>query len=506
MKFDFSVDNVSTFIDLKRFANEYVIDYKRLSFEELKAAVKKTAPQYSNIENIRKVVSSFELHPVREMRILFSIIIKTILLNSDDFAEEQKILEDKVVQYEQDIVNLANEYSLDEEIKDVDFYRYVVSAAWDNNDDVSVDEQNLINKIRARLNISDKHHQIFEAQIGRFPKISNVVHTRKEIEDARRLLQSRGLIIPFRDSNNVDYDVIPEEIAESIRVLYNIDIKTSSFYTLLDSKFVKSKKYLLDILQRSGAFVPPGITVPEIKDIIVERLNAHKVLNGYSANDGLDRTTLSEWCSSLGLTSYGTKPELTSRIIAYYDQIKQIKNTEEDVRELYFQYYEDLAGRNLSLLHQQGVISKDLECEHFFEAATNYIFEKKFKIKPLIMSGNEHPDGMLSYNDKLVMWDNKSKETPVSLAEHIKQFDRYIKNSPKPVSVFIVIAPSYTSDSAKECVKYALSSDTIIVLITAAELKALAEKFSSIHQKDNESLPLGVFKQNGRFDKDLVSF
>ena len=56
MKLKDCVANVSTFTDLKRVANEYVIDYKRLSFDELKAAVVKTAPQYSNEENIRNVV------------------------------------------------------------------------------------------------------------------------------------------------------------------------------------------------------------------------------------------------------------------------------------------------------------------------------------------------------------------------------------------------------------------------------------------------------------------
>ena len=48
MKFAECVNNVSTFIDLKRLANEYVIDYKRLSYDELKAAMIKTAPQYYN--------------------------------------------------------------------------------------------------------------------------------------------------------------------------------------------------------------------------------------------------------------------------------------------------------------------------------------------------------------------------------------------------------------------------------------------------------------------------
>ena len=202
--------------------------------------------------------------------------------------------------------------------------------------------------------------------------------------------------------------------------------------------------------------------------------------------------------------AYGTKPELINRVIEYYDNIRQIQCNEEDDRELLFHFYEELAGRKLGELRQQGVISKDLECEHKFEIATNYIFEKIFKIKPLIMSGTEHPDGILSFNDKLIMWDNKSKETEVSLAEHIKQFDRYIKNSSKPVSVFIVIGPSFTIDSQKECAKYAMSNDTIILLITAGELKELALQWAKMHTADKEPLPLGVFKQNGRFNPELV--
>lgn len=505
MKFKDCVANVSTFTDLKRVANEYVIDYKRLSFDELKAAVVKTAPQYSNEENIRNVVEFFELNPNRNNRILFSIIIKSILLNCDDFTETLNATEDKVVDYEQDIIDLANEFALDSEIEDIDFYKYVVDAAWDNNDDVSVDEQNLINKIRKRMGITEKHHQILEAQIGKFPTTNNIVHSRDDISDVRRLLQSKGLIVPVRDSSGVDYDVIPEEVASCLRNIFNIDIKESSFLSLIESKYVKSKKYLIDMLTKGKVRLPSNPNLTELKELVVKNLTAHQLIGGFSANDGLDKGSLSEWCGALGLTTYGTKPELINRIISYYDEIKQIEVSEEDERELYYHYFVDLASRNLQVLHQQGVISKDLECEHKFEAATNYIFEKIFKIKPLIMSGTEHPDGILSFNDKLIMWDNKSKEMQVSLAEHIKQFDRYITNSTKPVSVFMVIGPEFTADSAKECAKYALTSDTIILLITAKELKDLAEKWKVNHGNDSETLPLGIFKQNGRFNADLVA-
>ena len=44
----------------------------------------------------------------------------------------------------------------------------------------------------------------------------------------------------------------------------------------------------------------------------------------------------------------------------------------------------------------------------------------------------------------------------------------------------------------------------IILLITAEELKNVAMQFAAAHQTDNDPLPLGIFKQNGRFDPDLI--
>lgn len=505
MRFADCVANVSTFTDLKRVANEYVIDYRRLSFDELKSAVIKTAPQYSNEQNIASVVQSFELNPNRNVRVLFGIIVRSVLLNCDDFTAEQRETEDRILDYEQNIVDMANEFSLNAEADHIDFYKYVVEAAWDHNDNVTVDEQNLINKIRTKLKISEEHHQILEAQIGRFPTKNNIPHSREEIAETRRLLQSKGLLFSIRDSDGKDYDVIPSEVAACLRKQFNIDIKESSFTALVESKYVNSKKYLSEMLTKATVMIPPRPTLLQLKELVIKKMTAHQLLGGFSSNDGLGKEVLAEWCVALGISQYGAKANLIDRIVDYYDAIKQIKLSEEDEREVYYHYYCELACRNLSVLHQQGIIEKDLECEHKFETATNYIFEKIFKIKPLLMSGTEHPDGILSFNDKLIMWDNKSKESDVSLAEHIKQFDRYIKNSTKPVSVFIVIGPSFTEDSPKECAKYSLTNDTIILLITAQEFKDLADNWLKLHSNDGEVLPLGVFKQNGRFNPDLLS-
>lgn len=466
MKFAECVNNVSTFIDLKRLANEYVIDYKRLSYDELKAAMIKTAPQYYNQENVYNTIKSLKLHEDESVRTLLEIIIREVLLNEDNFSLCQKDLEDEVILY----------------------------------------EQNLIYKLKKKLQILDDEYELIQAHRGIFPKHGNVLHTRDEIGAVRKLLQQRGILFVVRDSQGTDYDILPEEIADVIRTYYNVDIKKFSYEKLLESKYVKKKAYLIDILQKASVELGKNETIESLSYKVMRHIKAHNLIGGFTARDGLNGTDLVKWCNDIGVSCRGSKNELIDRIVAYYDDIQKIEVTEDDERALYYEFYEDLASRNLDKLRKQGIIDKDLECEHKFEEATNYLFEKILKNKPLMLKGTEHADGMLSFGNKLILWDNKSKETPVKLSDHIKQFDRYIKGEEKSIPVFIVIGPDFTDDSPKECLKYSMSNDTNILLITASELKMVAEKWKENHCDDDEVFPLGYFKQSGRFDISLISF
>jgi len=471
----------------------------------LKAALCKTAPQYYNKENLLKVIQYFELHQNRELRILFLIIVKYIILNKDGFMEKQKSLEDEVIAWEQKILDDANETEIEKISSNILSLSYILEAAWQNNNLISVDEQNLLNKVKEKLKITDYQYFLLEAKLGKFPNSGNVLHTRDIIANARKQLQYRGLLFAVRDSSGIDYDVIPEEIVTELRQYFSKDIKEYAYYQLLQAKYVKSKNYLCDILAKAEIEIPKQSSLPVLQKLIVERVMAQNLIGGYSPRDGLNLATLSEWCSSLKICTSGSKNDLIDRIISYYDEAKQITMEQDDERALFYQFYTALAERNLDELRKNNIISKDLECERKFEEATNYIFEVLFKNKPLMLKGTEHPDGMLSFSDKLIMWDNKSKESPVNLADHIKQFDRYISKSEKPVAIFLVIGPAFTEDSAKECVKYTMSSDTLILLITAEELKELAEQWHTMHKDDEVSFPLGYFKQNGRFNISLVS-
>ena len=512
MKYQNCVELSTNINEIKRIATAYVEDCRRLDFQEIKVSLLKTQGQYTSYENVSKCLDSLKLSENPIIRIVVPIFLKACLLDQDDYMSSCKATEETILNYEQSIIDESNNFDYKGMTKDFALLKFLLDKAWERGDDISSDEKNLINEVRKYLNISEREQNMLEAKAGRFPTKGNMLHSRSDIDLVRKTLQSSGLIFYIKDSDNVPCDIIPEEIAKCLRKYYDIEIKTYGYKQLLQyvTKITK-KQYLVDIINKynenpNTAIVdlPTNPTVPLLQEIILKTIKPSNLIGGFTPRDGLDASVLSKWCADLGLVVSGTKITLINRLLDYYDNLREIEVNTDDEREKFYNVYHDLACRNYSVLREKGIITKDLECEHYFEKATNYLFEVILKNKPLILTGTEHADGKLSYNDKYILWDNKSKETDVNLRDHILQFDGYIRNSDKPVAVFMVIAPSFTENSVKECVKYTLISDTQILLITADELKEVAEMWKKSHP--DESFNLGFFKQNGRFDKSLLMY
>lgn len=222
---------------------------------------------------------------------------------------------------------MSNKYVAEVGHDKLQLFKYIIEAAWEHNNDISIDEKNLLEKIRIKLGITNKEYQIIEAKINKFPQHNNITHNKTEINEVRKYLQSKGIIIPIRDSYGIDYDIIPSEIAMVIRKLYNIELKTFGYKQLINHKYIKNKSYYLDILNNSGINVTSYMTIPQLQDLIIERVSPSNLLGGYSLKDGLDKNTLYQWCVSLDINSSGTKSELIQKIIKYYDNIKQMKST-----------------------------------------------------------------------------------------------------------------------------------------------------------------------------------
>ena len=496
--------------ELKRIASAYVEDSRRLDINELKNSLIKTEGQYTSFDNIFFQLDKLKLHENPAVRIIVPIFLEEVLLNEDEFTSQCKNTEEKILEYEQSIIDESNNFDYKYMSKDFSLFKFILDKAWEHKNDISVDEKNLINELRIYLHITVKEQNMLEAKASRYPTKGNILHTRSDIDVVRKVLQSAGLIFYLKNSEGAPCDLIPEEIARGIRKYYGVEIKEYGYRQLIQyvTKITK-KQYLMDIVNKYNEYnnsavleVAANITISQLQDLILKNIKPSNLIGGFSPRDGLDGSVLSKWCANLNLNVSGVKNVLITRILEYYDNLRKIEITSDDEREKYFNVYHELACRDLVYLRENQIIVKDLECEHLFEKATNYLFEVLLKNKPLLLSGTEHPDGKLSYNDKYIMWDNKSKETPVNLKDHITQFDSYIRNSDKPVAVFMVIAPDFTENSIKECVKYSLTNDTQILLIKADELKEIALNWNKNHE--NESFNLGFFKQNGRFDKTLL--
>ncbi len=506
MKFKEIIYNTSTTIELNRVASAYVIDYSRLSSEEVIDALIKTAPQYSHLGNVQQAIETMNLHKDRNTRVLGMLILKTLLLNADDFMSSHQDTENDVLAYEQKVIRESAQDVISknkDEGNNYNLFQFVIETSWENNKKISPDEKNLIEKLKKRLNITDYEYHIIEAGLSKYPKHENELHTKKEINSVRAILQKMGLLFSIRDSKGIDYDILPEEIAATLRQVWDLEIREYGYTQMLQTKHVRNKKYIQYILEKSNVYFSPAMTSAELQGLCVERVKPSILLGGFSPRDGLDVTTLSSWCQELDLHVSGQKNELIDRIIKHYDEIRKRPDSEdvEDERSILFEYYNDLANRNISDLRHQNIISKDIECERFFEQATNYLFEKFLGHKPLVLQGTEHPDGILSFNDKLIYWDNKSKETPVNLSDHMKQFERYITSAEKSVASFIVIGPSFTENSITECKKYSMSNTATICLITAKQLKTLA-----LAWKKDSAFPLQYFRQSGMFDMEIIDF
>lgn len=510
MNFIDYVEQIPSITIAKRIASAYVADYRRLELEEIKEFLIKTEKQYVSYENISNRLDELKLDGNRAVRIIAPILLRDYLLNQDDFISVCKETDSAILSYEKNIVDESNNFDINKISKDLALFKHMLDTAWALNDDISIDEKNLLEALRKYLSISVREQQILEAKSGRFPNIANTLHTFDDIDTARKMLQTKGLLMCIKNSDGVMCDMIPDDIARELRKYYGLEIRSYGYEKLTEYVIKKTKKqYLIDIIAKANKSpgkaaieISNNPTVNELKEVILKSIQPSNLIGGFSAYDGMNVEDLSNWCADLGLNVSGAKKVLIERILEYYDSLRRIELQTEDVREKLVSVYNELAKRDLKFLRSNNIIQKDLQCEHYFEDATNYLFEKMLMNKPLTLTGTEHPDGKLSFKDKYIMWDNKSKESPVNLRDHIQQFDRYIKTSDKDVVVFMVIAFDFTPQSIQECVDYSLNNDTQILLITSEELKTVAETWNKKH--NGEIFNLGYFKQNGRFDINLL--
>ena len=516
MKFDDAVAAISRYRELHRIAGAHVVDHRRLNADQLRDALIKVKPQYLHHET---VLSNLDQALFREgetqLRVLSRLILVDVLLNQYGFELPFNETEEAVITFEQMVVDRSNEIELTDlgcasssstRFHNLRLYEFVLEVAWQNNDDKSPDEVNLLRKLRGRLAITESDHQLIEARLGKYPKLANLLHIRDEIDEARKYLQGLGLLFAIRRDDDVDVDLIPEEIAATIQQSVDHQMRTEAYRLMMNESPVRKKPHLQSVLEKNGIEYGRSNTLATLTDLVINYVPATNAISSNSPRYGLTNKQLSDWCRKLGESVSGTTDEMVERIVRHFDNRRPIVDQVDDTRAIWYDFYTELASRDYGVLRSQEVISKDLEIESKFEEATKFLFAEKLKHTPLKQPGSNHPDGLLSLGSYYLMWDNKSKESAVNLRDHIKQFDSYMDNAEKPVPIFLVIGPEFTEDSEYEATRYrAEHFERAITLITATELRDLAEEWASADNKRREEpFPLGLLGVNGRFSRSQL--
>ena len=514
MKFESVVESIYRQTELRRIAGAHVVDHRQLSSDELKSSIIKVKPQYLHEETIRTNLEvALYTESNIDYRVLSRVILEDILLNHYDYMLPFSETEEQTIFTEQSILNLSNELDLVDlacknkesaRHKSLELYNFVLNVAWENENTKSPDEVNLLRKLRGRLNITEADHRLMEAKLGNYPKPSNELHSRGEINEVRRYLQGKGLLFAIRvDDDGPDIDAIPEELGGVMRQILDIELRKDSYKALLDYRPVRRRAHLTDVLSRSDVEFNSKDSVDQLVEHVLKYVKPSKSFSSNSPRFGLSNDQLATWCRDINEPVSGAMEDRIHRILGHFDQLRPRIEQETDERAAWYEYFEQLASRDHETLRSQHVIDKDLDMEARFEGATEFLFAQKLNHRPLQQPGSNHADGLLSLGANYLMWDNKSKASPVRLRDHLRQFDEYIDQSEKPVPIFLVIGPSFTDDSEAEAIRYhARHFDRNIALITATELKSLADEWSSDANKNREEpFPLGLLAASGRFDR-----
>jgi hypothetical protein len=435
-------------------------------------------------------------------------IILGVLLQEETYSIEENRLDEKVIQFEKSIVEKAETFKPEDLKKSdperwhqIDTYKIVLEAAFQDDNQISNDEARLLGVLRNHLEISWEDHWALTAALKRFPKAGCTLHTPDEINDIRKEMQRQGILWSYRDENNKTLDIFPQEIALVLREMAAIELQRTNYRRLLSHDSVR-------VGDLREFLVKKGLEKTGQKAELVERI-CHSSVGPKEVLGFLDKETLAKMSSTFGLKQSGAKADVIDRLISFYDDLTFEERITKDEREVYYANYELLANRSYAELRAKKIITKDLHTEHLFEDATAFLFELKL-LTPIQRANKENrADGKLILdNGQSILLDCKSVEGSVNLQDHLEnQFDGYLRKEKEagnqPLS-FLVIGPSFTPNSLNLAYQYKARTNWDIALITAEGLKYLAERWSAMAPA--KPFPVRLLNRTEIIDKERAEF
>src|SRR5699024_7248377 len=377
-------------------------------------------------------------------------------------------------------------------------YSKVLNEAWKKDESLNEHEINILNVLRSELDLSKRDHYMIESRIGRFPQKDNKLHTHQHISRSLINLQTRGLILRFRD--NTSYYIIPKDIARILRYEMGGELRKEVYESLLND---------LNVSQLKDVLYQLDFNISGVKESLVNRIIKYNILPSTTLKT-FNSKELSDILRKLeGAKISGTKKEKIQNIIDYYEMLSAPTSSDPtDERARLYDFYYELAARDYKTLRVNKIIEKDINIDNYFEDATRYIFERKFEVDLMEMEGTRHADGKIQFNNQeVILWDNKSTEEPYTLPEnHFKQFLRYIRSEKMRVTLFLIIVHDYTKEAVAQAQKLKAFSeeDTDVALIKAEDLAYVSEQWRDYSDQKNPEFNLQVFNMTGELTRNIL--
>jgi len=484
-----------TILPLRRFADAWDVSTiksdKRDVFEQ---AILGEASRIDTEEAVLQRLAAFEREIDYVHRTNAEMLLRRILDVLDYvIADECKLIKGAVdadaafFEYAQ---GNASTRHLDQ--RSIDIYQSVLEVAWENK--VGSDEYQLIEHLRRKLNIARRDHRVMEVR---------AVHTSPigppEAEQALRDLTYHGFVCRFKRGGQTQV-VVPEEIALRLRGIYGISLQSSAYRNLAAKLPIAVIK---EALQEAHQ---PAVSLK--KEFLIERLIDGDVppaaLLQHLDDDAMDEL----FANFPGEKRPAMRAVKIRHLISHFDRSsKPPPPPDVDPNRIYYDYLVELASRQYGLLRAASVIEQDQNVDRAFERGVRYAFNNLLGYPAIRFTGSAHADGgVVAKKGRMVLWDCKSALKPYALTEpKCAQFLQYVaKEDPNVVCPFLVFSGEFTSDSEARALalKARCRPGTEIALMTAADLKWLADKWST--EYPGKRLPLDALAHSGLLNREIL--
>ena len=242
---------------------------------------------------------------------ILSKVLLEALLDSEGVSLDESSIFSLVTKFEQSTLEEASNPDIfqfkDKESRKT--YRTVLEVALED-DHISEDEMRLLSRLRAHLGLSLRDHILTQANLGKFPKNGNVLHTEKEIKNELDDLQKRGVVFYCNQVKECPLYLIPEEIVPGVKDVICFELSDKAYSLLLNNLNLQTLKRIL-----SNQELP----VSGKKDELINRIIKAEIKPSI-ALETLTSDELYNLCKSLpGIQVSGSKSKRISNIIKHFD-------------------------------------------------------------------------------------------------------------------------------------------------------------------------------------------